>query len=206
MSYLGSKGGEGVWQRIVGSMPPHDVYIEAFLGSGVVMKRKPSSVVSIGIDIDPSTVAAFDHTAGVEIIHGDAFEYLPLLVRKYKALGKKVLVYVDAPYHDDVRTSNKKYRHDFEPEDHKRLLQMVLALDCDVILSHYPHPLYDDALAAWRRWEFTAPTRGGPRREVLYMNFPAGEPFAADMVGTDHEDRRRIKQSNINQNRCDDAG
>ncbi len=194
MSYFGSKGGNGVWQRIVGSMPPHDVYIEPFLGSGQVMLRKPPAAVHVGIDIDADLVAAYDRASGEELIHGDAFLLLPDLVKKYLANDLCVLVYIDAPYHLETRTSDKRYKYDFEHGEHMRLLAMVTALPCDVILSHYPHPFYDKALADWRRWEFTAPTRGGPRREVLYMNYPAREPFAVDMVGADHDCRRRIKR------------
>lgn len=41
MSYLGSKAGSGVYQKIIAEMPPHDTYIETHLGGGAVMLRKP---------------------------------------------------------------------------------------------------------------------------------------------------------------------
>jgi len=38
--------------------------------------------------------------------------------------------------------------------------------------SGYPHPLYDDALADWRRVERVALADGAkPRTEVLWMNY-----------------------------------
>lgn len=40
MSYPGSKGQAGTWQRIIGQMPPHSVYVEPFFGSGQVFWRK----------------------------------------------------------------------------------------------------------------------------------------------------------------------
>jgi hypothetical protein len=33
-------------------MPPHDTYIETQLGGGVIMRRKPSALNNIAIDLD----------------------------------------------------------------------------------------------------------------------------------------------------------
>ena len=40
MGYPGGKAGAGVYQTIINLMPPHDVYIEPFLGGGAVMRLK----------------------------------------------------------------------------------------------------------------------------------------------------------------------
>lgn len=34
MTYKGGKAGAGVYQQIINQIPPHDVYIEPFLGGG----------------------------------------------------------------------------------------------------------------------------------------------------------------------------
>ena len=52
MAYPGGKAGAGVYQRIINQIPPHDVYIEPFLGDGAVLRRKRPASVSIGIDAD----------------------------------------------------------------------------------------------------------------------------------------------------------
>lgn len=49
----GTKGGAGVWQRIISEMPEHEVYIEPFWGRGTIAKRKRQSDYTIGIDLDP---------------------------------------------------------------------------------------------------------------------------------------------------------
>jgi hypothetical protein len=36
MSYPGGKSGSGVYQTLINLMPPHDIYIEPFLGMGGV--------------------------------------------------------------------------------------------------------------------------------------------------------------------------
>lgn len=33
-NYLGGKNGSGVYQAIINLLPPHDTYIEGFLGTG----------------------------------------------------------------------------------------------------------------------------------------------------------------------------
>lgn len=48
--YPGGKGGAGVAQTIINLMPPHEVYIEPFLGGGSVLLAKLPAVVNIGID------------------------------------------------------------------------------------------------------------------------------------------------------------
>lgn len=40
-------------QRIISLCPPHDVYIEPFLGAAAVMRAKRPAAVNIGLDLDP---------------------------------------------------------------------------------------------------------------------------------------------------------
>jgi DNA adenine methylase len=49
-AYPGGKG--AVYQRLISVMPPHDVYIEPFLGGGAVLRNKRPARVNIGIDLD----------------------------------------------------------------------------------------------------------------------------------------------------------
>jgi hypothetical protein len=58
-NYPGSKGGSGVDKRLVSLMPPHRIYVEAFLGSGRVLDLKRPAALQIGLDISPSVVRAW---------------------------------------------------------------------------------------------------------------------------------------------------
>ncbi len=51
MTYPGGKGGSGVAQTLINLMPPHNVYVEAFLGSGAVLRAKRPASTTIGIDV-----------------------------------------------------------------------------------------------------------------------------------------------------------
>jgi DNA adenine methylase len=55
--------------------------------------------------------------------------------------------------------------------DHAELLAFLKSLKGMVVLSGYPHPLYDDALKDWRREERIALADGAKERtEVLWIN------------------------------------
>lgn len=55
MSYPGGKGGAGVAQALINLMPPHSVYVEAFLGAGSVMRQKRPAVLNVGLERSPAT-------------------------------------------------------------------------------------------------------------------------------------------------------
>ena len=71
MSYPGEKHDSGVYQTLINLMPPHDTYIETFLGAGAVMCMKRPAGINIGIDCDPEAlrhcearIAGTDEAAG----------------------------------------------------------------------------------------------------------------------------------------------
>lgn len=67
------------------------------------------------------------------------------------------LFYLDPPYVHETRPSNKRiYRHEMTDEDHQQLLGVLSTLQGMVVLSGYDHPLYNVALADWRREERTS--------------------------------------------------
>lgn len=56
MSYPGGKNGQGVYQTIINLMPPHEIYIEPFLGSGAILLKKLPASLNIGMDLVESAV------------------------------------------------------------------------------------------------------------------------------------------------------
>ena len=101
-SYPGSKAVAGVWQRIVGAMPVHRVYVEPFLGRGAVLRRKRAADWSIGIDLDPAVVDAWQREPrpGPLVVCGDGIQTVE---RWGELLG------------DDVRSSTSIRRTCWKP-------------------------------------------------------------------------------------------
>jgi DNA adenine methylase len=94
--------------------------------------------------------------------------------------GPETLHYVDPPYVHATRSpgnpncTKNKYRHEMSDGDHAALLAFLKTLRGRVVLSGYPHPLYDDTLSGWRRIECDAFADGARKRtEVLWLNWHA---------------------------------
>lgn len=56
MRYSGGKNGSGVFQRLICMMPPHKVYVEMFLGSGAILRRKKPADLSLAYELDRATI------------------------------------------------------------------------------------------------------------------------------------------------------
>jgi DNA adenine methylase len=171
MSYPGGKSGDGVYQKIINQIPPHDVYIEAFFGDGGVYRHIRPACSSIAIDIDSDVVANWKGAPGLTVICGDAISILPGLVA---SVSGRVFVYADPPYLGEVRKSKRAiYKNEMMDSDiHSLLLSMLATLPCMVAVSGYYSSLYESMLPAWRSISFNAKTRAGVAREWLWMNYP----------------------------------
>ena len=155
--------------------------------------------------------SASSHMASVEAIDGlgDAvrivnfgvarvlqIDALQILTTQHPAMmDPKTLVYLDPPYLREVRT-RLFYDHEFETfEQHTALLTYANMLPCYMMVSHYDCELYRRYLCPpkWRHISYNAMTRGGLRREFLWMNFPEGLPLHdCRWVGEGFRERERI--------------
>ncbi|AVX04320.1 site-specific DNA-methyltransferase (adenine-specific) [Maritalea myrionectae] len=86
------------------------------------------------------------------------------------------LHYVDPPYVMATRDGGEDYAHEMDDQDHAELLEFLKSLSGMVVLSGYPHPLYEVSLNGWRRIERKALADGAkPRTEVLWINAAAAQ-------------------------------
>ena len=169
MSYPGSKAQAGTWQRIIGQMPPHTFYVEAFAGSAQIFRRKRPAAASVLIDADAGVSAslAAEDRQGCRVIQGDALAVLPTLT-----LTTESLVYCDPPYVLSTRGNRRYYHHEMTDDQHAALLALLHRLPCKVMISGYPSPLYSSQLQGWRCLSYATRTRGRTVIECLWMNFP----------------------------------
>lgn len=89
------------------------------------------------------------------------------------------LFYVDPPYVHDTRCrvtmgSARGYRHEMTDDDHLALLDALQTVQGMVVLSGYPHPIYEEALDGWELREKSARISGGrgtaKRTECVWLN------------------------------------
>jgi DNA adenine methylase len=112
--------------------------------------------------------------ARVELRCQDAVE----VIREFDGPG--TVVYADPPYVRSTRTARDTYSHEMSDTDHARLLETITRCHGMVIISGYPHPLYDEALAGGERITFDMANHAGQgrskqrRTEVLWMNTRCG--------------------------------
>jgi hypothetical protein len=195
VSYPGGKGGPGVYQRIINLMPPHDTYIECFLGAGAVLRHKRPAARSIGIDIDETVLGAWrgDEVPHLSLVQHDAIAYL----QSRDSWSGRELVYCDPPYLRSTRRSARSlYRYELGDGQHEELLFTLRTLPCPVLVSGYQSRLYERLLAGWRHIEFGTTTRGNSAAtEVVWANF--NPPVALHdyrYLGDTFRDRERHKR------------
>lgn len=195
MTYPGGKNGAGVYQAIINQMPPHSRYIEPFAGGGAVLLHKRPAQHSLICDLDGEALTALAGEARRRRIVIEARETCGIAMLEHHQARRGDLIYCDPPYVLSTRTKQAIYRHEMTDADHARLLEAITGLDCMVMLSGYDNLLYRAALGDWRRVEYMAPTRGGPREECLWCNFP--EPATLHdyrYLGGDFRERERIRR------------
>jgi site-specific DNA-adenine methylase len=191
MHYPGGKG--QFYQKYINLMPPHEVYIESHLGGGALLLKKRLAKKNIGIEINPNVIKIWSTTTqkDLELIHGDAVEYL----KNYHFTGKE-LVYCDPPY---LRETRKKYyplyKYDYTYEQHVELLEVIKSLPCMVMISGYESTLYKQYLKGWHTYCFQAFANHHMATEWIWMNYPIPPVELHDYhyLGDNFRERERIK-------------
>lgn len=193
--FVGGKGADGVWQRIVNLIPPHRLFIEPFAGEGVIARKLRSGAKKILVDHvrQPGLVLP----RGARFFQGDGISFIEGF--DYGARPEHVVIYGDPPYYLPTRKGVAYYEHELSDQEHERLLRVVVALakrGVRVLLSGYPSALYDRALRGWGKEEFQATTRGGRvATEVIWFSFPRPAVLHDyQCVGAEYRARRRLRK------------
>lgn len=93
----------------------------------------------------------------------------------------ETLHYVDPPYVMATRSdTGSDYAHELTDDQHQALLAFLCTLEGTVVLSGYPHEMYDNALSGWQRIDRPAlADNAKPRTEVLWINRASNDLFAS---------------------------
>lgn len=194
MTYPGGKNGSGVYQRIINHMPPHDVYIEGFCGSGAVLRNKRPAKRNIAIDLDLEALNLARELAGerddVEWVNANSLEVLKSMAHKHLTLA-----YFDPPYVMESRKGGDLYNFEMSDEDHYKLIYFAIDTPWMVMISGYRNSIYDGLLFDWHRIDYQTMTRQGMVDESLWMNFePPNQLHDYSYLGENYRERERIKK------------
>ena len=216
----GGKNASGTYQHIINLFQPHDVYIEGFLRSGSIIRRKKTAKFNFGFDIDPEIIKSFislysrsyninnlDTGQGknkikkqrdLNVINLDMIKLLENsypIINMLKAFNIKILLYLDPPYLLSTRKSQVKlYKFEMTDLQHEKLCMVLNKLNCDVVLSSYNNEIYNKHLSEWNTYSFKAITRKGMVWKTIYYNYPSPtELHEYTYLGNDFRERERIK-------------
>lgn len=194
--YYGGKNAAGTYHRIIDLMPAHWHYAEPYAGSAALFRRKPIARQSYLIDADPEVAKYWRKASpsGTIVECGDATRWLKRMADQFT---RDWLLYLDPPYPLGTRSKKKAYAHEMTDQQHVEMLDVVVTLDCNIILSSYYSKLYAERLKDWWHDSFWAMTRGGkPREEHLYCNFTPGDSVSLSRpyAGGNYRERERVKR------------
>lgn len=164
--FIGSKGQAGLFEKIINLIPPHLVYIEAFGGLATIARRKKPAAESYVIDRQRNPKLVLP--PHVQFVRGCGIEFL-----KTREWSGREFVYCDPPYLLSTIKYARYYPDDLPPEKHEELLHVCLGIPAKVMISGYPHPLYDELLKGWNCERVKVFTRHHQERtECLWTNYP----------------------------------
>lgn len=110
--------------------------------------------------------AAELRSRNIEINNMDALQ----VMARYDSTD--TLHYVDPPYVQSTRGNHVRYEHEYDQQDHERLLFFLQSLKGKIVLSGYDSDLYSRNLSGWRKeCKVSHDTQGGKKIECLWMNY-----------------------------------
>lgn len=217
-TYFGGKGASGTYQKIINQLPPHDVYIEPFLGAGNIMRRKkPAEFLNWGMDLDQTLIdqwLSIPHDENVKISVGCGISLLKSFARgdvfnhDIFLPEQTIFIYIDPPYLFETRKDKRKrYNYELSDGQHQIILRSITDINNDadrtnifIGISGLYSKLYQEYLNGWRCITFWNQTRHGQQLEHLWMNYPEPkELHQYNYLGDDYREREKI-QNQIRRN------
>ncbi|MEM6734631.1 MAG: hypothetical protein AAF620_01055 [Bacteroidota bacterium] len=200
--YTGGKEGTGIWQKIINEIRPHDIFISGCLGNCAIARHKLPAKRNYGIDIDPSVIDAWNEMKWewITLIHGDVIAAVSQLLAMEDLKEKRICLFLDPTYRmSSIKSDRPPYKFTMEDEWHHKFLSEVqkwsLHPNLDILITHYPDPLYKRKLKEWRRIPYLTKTRRGPVEEWLFMNYEheSGELHDYRWIGDNKDERYNLK-------------
>lgn len=203
-NYTGSKGGAGVYQKIINHIPWFTDSYEVFAGSAIISRKmseldrwhkyymieKNEAVRDQLKNICTRNLMLMDFLDGMEFLQK---------VAEKPEWYRKCFLYLDPPYMKSTRRIDRNiYKYEWNSDDHVEFLDLVTSIPTEIkiMISHYDCSFYRKTLEGWHTKEFNARTRGKTAVEKIWMNYDIQEHDLAvtDFVGENFSERQRIKR------------
>jgi DNA adenine methylase len=119
----------------------------------------------------PREIALFcERLQSVTVEEKDAIE----IIQEFDS--ESTLFYVDPPYLHETRGARHNYAFEMNDQEHRQLIELLLAAKAMIVLSGYEAPLYMQSLAEWTLFKCEALADGSRKRtECLWLNPAAAQ-------------------------------
>ncbi len=192
LGYIGGKYNLSVVKALINNFPPHERFIKLFAGTGGVLAHKEPAKENYAIEIDRSMAVNNNYPAGTEVIYDCVFRNRQLIT----TATATTLIYADPPYDEEVVPRLKDYyKYTLTNKQHIELRQLFSTTQAKVAISGYHSKLYDKLYKDWRYIELPVMSRGGPRTEVIWFNYPEPKVLhEVTHVGENKDMRQRLRR------------
>lgn len=191
--YPGGKNGEGVYQRIINIIPPHDTLIEACAGSAAITRMIKPAKYNIVIEAEPMQAAILhkELRSGVGIFNDSFYR----IIKQKSPNSEKRVIFFDPPYIKEVRScSQNMYRVEWDYEDHTIFLEWLQKLEGKAIITHPRNLLYENRLQGWNTIDYQYQSHGGIRNDCIWYNYPTPEVLHDYSNIGDNRTKRQVIQ------------
>lgn len=130
-----------------------------------IVRRNMSKSTSDFLSMIDKLPEIHNRLSSVIIEHRDIMD----LINKYDK--SNVFMYLDPPYVISTRASSQKYECDMTDEQHKKLVDRLLACRCKWLVSGYDNSIYNKLTNKFGKMEFKSPNSGLSATEVLWKNY-----------------------------------
>ena len=169
---------------------------EEIRGDGVFAVPEELEDMGIGRAMEVSVSFCKDEGADTEARYDFIRACVLTWLAKHEWDGGEFL-YLDPTYLWETRSSlTSGYKYELSKEQHEKLLDVILGLPINVMISGYWSELYQETLKDWRSKRMQAVTRAGVvRTEYIWMNYdPPSRLHDYRWLGDDYRERERIKR------------
>lgn len=190
---IGSKGIAHLFREIINNIPPIDLFIETFGGSGII-----SNYIQLYCRVEINDYdTEISQALSEELPQCTNLHFKAHIAKFIYPCSHRRMLFLDPPYPIKWRKGQRAlYDIEMTDEEHIELLQLAKQFQGFVMICSNENPIYQEALEKqWRKKVITVNYHGQMVEEVLWFNYPKPtELLSYEFAGDNFTDRQRIKR------------